>query len=476
MLAMPEGERPQDMTQKELKDAVWKELQAVRRHGVARLDEPEEPGSESGGWPQLEAAARRVPGWRPNMTMSGQIAALLRYAVARIEASSYHEQLVLLFGLRDGLPDTKPKVLRDMAAAKADEPRNTYIRYSPLGTELKALYALASQIVADCLQSREEDSRVASNEPKPSVITNPQLYPIGGRHHRRKLMFAALGVVVLVVTLVVATLVSNGHPTGQPEVSTGSNNPIGHALRPMIFGMTSLGGSGSVAFMANQRSVADGLVNKVRAAGTLPGYPAPDLIGNVLDAGGYLYGGMILHLQLESLDHQEVTVYDIRPLARRGPMALDTAILIPAGGAGPTTRIGFTLDQAHPVPMEVPLNAGVKARPFFQVESIGLGPGQKEILVMYFYANAASFVFDLAFDYEVGGKKYTQVVDNDGKHFRTTAAPCPLRLHKSTLSSAQAQALKNQHYTTIWKITDGSESGPVQPMSLAEYGRKCGDY
>ena len=218
-----------------------------------------------------------------------------------------------------------------------------------------------------------------------------------------------------------------------------------------------IGGQGFV-FPSERRAAAATFLDREGRHGV-----STQLVSDALRAGAYLYGGALIEISLEGLDKREISIYNIRPQTTRHDVATDTAIIIEPGGTGPNIGIDYNLDQPHPVAMQQD-NLKMPPRSFFEMQSISLAQYHKEALELYFTASRAAYDFTIAIDYEVGGKKYTSIVDNNGTPFRATATLCP----RGTVS--RPAGVRGHSYRFIRHEGDGY---PATTPTYDEYVATC---
>jgi hypothetical protein len=224
----------------------------------------------------------------------------------------------------------------------------------------------------------------------------------------------------LVVVLAGATTIIAGavaHRIGSGPAATNPTTPVdGSALRATVLRAGNLPGAPGLSFpaTASDEAVAT-TAEDVRTNGF-----SLDVGTRAVAAGAYFYGGMKIDLELENIASSELTLFDVKPLTRPGPIADGTLLFGEAGGAGPFTIIRFNLDQPHPVAME----DREHPRPYFSVSRPGLRPHEKLSLLLFLHVYKTSEVFDVELDYEVDGKTYKQVLTNDGRHYRVSGRLC----------------------------------------------------
>ncbi|MEV4351018.1 hypothetical protein AB0J83_41710 [Actinoplanes sp. NPDC049596] len=168
----------------------------------------------------------------------------------------------------------------------------------------------------------------------------------------------------------------------------------------------------------------------------------PGPVGNVVDLnsaaltdGAYAVQSLSLTVSLESRLDRKITVYDIKPVAVPGPIV--DGPLIALGNQGSTAdEMIFDLDAAAPTALRA------DARPYFRSHSIILGRGEKNTVVMAFFALTASYSFRVAVSFEVDGRRYTEMLDRAGRPFLLTPDLCPVRFTSSPFYDKHWQQAK----------------------------------
>jgi hypothetical protein len=261
------------------------------------------------------------------------------------------------------------------------------------------------------------------------------------------------------------TLRSNAIPgsSGAGGVSTD--------LRATLTYLKSEVGLWSLAFSDGHSDLANkyaGLYNGDRQTG------GRDPFWDAIAEGGYSLGGISVAVELEGEANKQVTVYDVRPTnLRRDPIATNSVVYKHTGG-DTTRQLRFILDQSTPIALLDDRSNPDYGVPFFKVQRIGLVRDAKETLVLRFVAQAASFAFEIAIDYEVNGKKYTQVVkDDNGSIFtaRATGALCHI---PQELSETEKSRLRQLHYDIVYSEPDVTPQvftlEPVDPAGFIAKG------
>lgn len=227
--------------------------------------------------------------------------------------------------------------------------------------------------------------------------------------------------------------------------------------------LDSEGNGSSVAFPPDKSALAPQFVSQYNtdfSAQTANAFE--QTFENALADGGYSYGQMVLGIQLTAGPGQLIKIYNIRPLIiRRASIVTDTVIVEPAG-AGPTHRIAYDLDSPNPVGKNE-INDSIGQR-YFGSQTIDVDSTNPQNLELDFHAEAASYVFNVAIDYDLGGRNYTQIVTGgNGQPLKldVTGRLCDSPTNLS--SDALAQFRKLRYRTIYTESTDLSGSTTLQP-------------
>lgn len=164
-----------------------------------------------------------------------------------------------------------------------------------------------------------------------------------------------------------------------------------------------------------------------------------------LKAGAYGFRGFGVNVTANNVGSASVTISNVRVIDRKvsAPLAGDINVL-PTQGE-PTDQIAFNLDAATPVGKEYDRTTKdhLGKTDYFSGKTIVLTPhGKTETLALSFWTTRAAYSFNVAIDYTMDGKQYTQVVTNDGQPFRATASLCdaPEHGHYESILSRQPDA------------------------------------
>ena len=141
-----------------------------------------------------------------------------------------------------------------------------------------------------------------------------------------------------------------------------------------------------------------------------------------LDAGAYAWAPLNVRLLIEGRRNQKVSVVNVRAIdLRRQDPATALTFPLPAQG-GATDQMVINLDSSVRV-ARVVSDAGTAGKPFFDTIQITLGDGDTTTIVIGFEASASAYTFNIAVDYRLGGRLYTQTVTRNGGPFRVTPRP-----------------------------------------------------
>ena len=253
-------------------------------------------------------------------------------------------------------------------------------------------------------------------------------------------------------------------------------NPVGTALQTTVNSANSQGETANIAFAAGPASKIPIFAKRYQAyiGSSVSGGTAADtldaILGDALQVGAYSYRSTVLQLQLNTDTGQTVTVYDIRPVVvQRFPIAT-AGVINYALGAGPTDRIDFDLDDPN-VPGREDVGGKITQVPYFPNQTVEVRPGRPENLQLKFTAEAASDTFYVLIDYDMDGKKFTQMV-TAGKsrsplYLRVTGSPCDTPHGMKPQDLRRFKALNYQ--TVLGASTNSDGSVVVQPVDPKQF-------
>jgi hypothetical protein len=180
-----------------------------------------------------------------------------------------------------------------------------------------------------------------------------------------------------------------------------------------------------------------------------------------LQAGAYAFGGVSVSVQVNDVSKQPFTIFNVRVTGKRA-QAVPTGALraLPSQG-NPTDQMAFLLDASTPVAKTFDIGASdLRGQAnYFDATAIPMNPSDPtQTLVMVFSAESAAYSFDIAIDYTIGSKKYTQLVSNGGQPFRAAASLCnsPLAARHLSYSSALVRGLASSGSYTLTPTTTAS--------------------
>ena len=167
-----------------------------------------------------------------------------------------------------------------------------------------------------------------------------------------------------------------------------------------------------------------------------------DMNVEALSEGAYAVGGLTLIVDLESHIADKITVFNVKPIIKRGPI-IDGPLIVLSNEGEDTDQTYFDLDAPAPTAVKVNEDTRAPDGPFFHSRTIILGKGEKDTIMMAFFALTASYTFRISISFEAGGKRYTQVLDHAGQPFRLTPDLCTwLNPYSSPFIDAHAAAMR----------------------------------
>ena len=444
---------------------VLAELKEVRRRGYTQLDVARTRPTRI-DTPSLEYAAVKImpPGYRANMTRMAIIKLLLEHEIAAL-GEPFSELLTISFGTRRGLDSSYPPALRRQAATLAKQAVETFKN----DKEEVALGALADQIVADCLGEQQSNDAISADELSPDDENSLNVGK-SGRRFRASWIYASIGFVVLIIVALIAI------PSSNRKASPSHDGK--ELLRATVTATRSLP-SFSVVFAQEQH---DEAIRRVDRFQELTQNDVAEYHLELLNAGAFAAGKSAVTVELEALTDGEITVTDVRPInIERHSLPLDTLVRLDVGaGPPPPHLIRFSLDQATPTPMSNLAEAGVVITPFFEVQRIGVKPGQKETLALDFSAGVTATSFDVAVTFEHQGSMYTRVLHrtDEGLPFRVAPMLCNSGGPPAPLIGArrdEVEKVRSLTYSNVYKL-DRDQSRPagyLTPVLPDDFRRTC---
>lgn len=272
------------------------------------------------------------------------------------------------------------------------------------------LAAGPAPLVPDSTPTTDNFELDSQNVEPAAALVNTEVSTL--RLLRRHLWTTALVLTAFVVFLaggIVYELHQNSQPTSAPAASidppkltiTVLSAVDGEGGSSVVFPSATSPAAKSYLAMAN--------ITKAPTLGT-----PPSLFLGELKAGAYALGGLDLTFNLESTSASTITVYDIRPVfkTRTAPLA-GAAIYWPGQGGYTSAQMYFDMDDLTPVAksLSLPLKVG---NPYFTTHAITVAKNNTEEVEAYLETYEGTDTFDLAVDYELNGKKYTQTFGLDG--------------------------------------------------------------
>ena len=317
----------------------------------------------------------------------------------------------------------------------------------------------------------ESTSPASLQEPEPQRLKSESPEP---SKSRRKLRLAILGAAVaLVAGSVTSILLSGSHKaSGSPHaVSSGSSSQVtasvaasdpdgfspGTALQLTTVKLTDSGGGWSAVFPSTAEQTAARFTPQAYDALKDDG----KFFAEELQAGAYVFGGVSVSVQVNDVSKQPFTIFNVRVTGKQAQAAPTGALRALPSQGNPTDQMAFLLDASTPVAKTFDIGASdLRSQAnYFDATAIPMSPSDRtQTLVMVFSAESAAYSFDIAIDYTIGAKKYTQLVSNGGQPFRAAASLCNSQLAARHLSysSALVRGLASSGSYTLTPTTTAS--------------------
>jgi hypothetical protein len=204
------------------------------------------------------------------------------------------------------------------------------------------------------------------------------------------------------------------------------------------------------------------------------------LAADEMAAGAYLLGGAMITPDVRSVGDAAVTIHNIRVVnLKRQPVVTGKAFVIfPQGG--PNEHVQFMLDDAVPTGRYI-TTQGERGTPWSETRHSTVTATTKDTLTLVFVALRYAYTFNVAFDYEVNDKSYTQIMNgDDGKPLlvRVSASLCPPFDFRNQLSSADLAKLSALHYSGLHTnlMTNYYSVADADPKLYSPNGIACPSY
>lgn len=217
---------------------------------------------------------------------------------------------------------------------------------------------------------------------------------------------------------------------------------------------TDLNDSAQAVFKEEDLGVLEDLLARPRIAAA----PTDRALVKLIDARGYLLGGMKMNLVVTSKKGSTAEVMRVRPvnIKRLDKIPVGAAFLLPSQGGGEVRQMAFDMDSPSPIPRHPAGAAGPEGEPYFSTNRITIEGNDKdgEAISAEFSTVKGAYSFQIAIEYRVNGKKEREkqlVPGVDGKPgtFRIAADLCPLPGLKPRLKTADLKVLANLRYKNL---------------------------
>ncbi|MFD9551717.1 effector-associated domain EAD1-containing protein [Nocardia salmonicida] len=197
---------------------------------------------------------------------------------------------------------------------------------------------------------------------------------------------------------------------------------------------------------------------------------------------GWYAGYVRVAVEVTNSSSEEVDILAVRPAHRvRSPIKLGTAIWIPPSGAGPEDNsMWFGLDYSEPIARSGGGSEGnINDPAFFESRLLGIMPGERKVLMTYFYADSASVSFDIEVEYRLAGAEssVTETISNHGHLFQVTAWACPQWLRRHNVAADIAADVGKLRYSSVLKkiAAKSGQGWEMQEVPADDYAVACGN-
>ena len=193
------------------------------------------------------------------------------------------------------------------------------------------------------------------------------------------------------------------------------------------------------------------------------------------NAGGFAPGTAIVRLSVRGRSPDPIAVYDIRPVNMRRECLPTGAAVIFGNEGGDPADISFNLEAARPLARDTTSGDPSGGRPYFEGHSMLIRNNEPTQMILRLGATRHAYSFDLAFSYELDGKKRTQLVRRDGMPFRVAAELCPDPHTRQELSPEDVARLRSMRYgqVRVRKTNLADDSYYVVDMDPTKYMDQC---
>lgn len=342
--------------------------------------------------------------------------------------------------------------LADVARGKAAVSKSTSGRY---------LRNAIEQIEEQILRSGYEPIEVDSEEPWP----DPPVLPV--RKRRAFWLTSAVTAAALVAGGIVYAELRSG---GDASASSSKDGKYLALTAPDSY-IADVNLGESAVFPPNAvASAPSGLFTQTKMPGEIPS-EAHSLPAHEMKAGGYLLGGAAVSVDVRTIGEVQATIHDVRVVnLKRLPVVTGKAFIIQGQGGG-NEDITYDLDKPSPIGVTPQTGKAWQATRHSDVTA-----QKKDTFELLFATNLYAYTFNVAFDYVVNGKSYTQILNSqDGKPLlmRVSADLCPT--NRNQVSAAGRAKLGALHYTSINSnvLTDLYSVAPVDPKLYGPNGIAC---
>lgn len=185
--------------------------------------------------------------------------------------------------------------------------------------------------------------------------------------------------------------------------------------------------------------------------------------------GGAVVGAAVITLDVRGNRKAAVRIEDMRVVAQQcSSPATGTLFYSPSAGSAPVIRMGFNLDQEHPI-AQLLTGGNTFGGPYFVLQNtITLGYGEQQQIQLLAATKKQYCEFRIDMSVLDGSSIIPQMIDNGGQPFRVTAAitaPDPGDLSTTTIKYAAYQRLY------VGGVAPGSCDGWARANPLI-YGRQ----
>ena len=283
--------------------------------------------------------------------------------------------------------------------------------------------------------------------------------PLPAKEHKARVWI--IGVAAAVAATLVGTFVIAVVPQIFDVRKLGDDVRTGDALSITLLGEKNTSGGWQAVFPRADANAAQ----QFMVPGPFP-QDVHDYLRRELDAGAFLLGGANLQVEVEGRRNEEITLYDVRPVVTREQLPTGPVTAIGSQG-NDTLQMTFNLDSPQPI-ATISDGSPQDGDAYFDDRRIGFTDGHKETLSLSLHAYTGAYSLAIAFDYEISGVKYTQMLRRATGPFRVAAALCVAQADRAKVPADVQRTFAGMSYQSAVGVDFGSayKIVPMDPKKV----------